>query len=70
MHISRVMPPCKEGLQALQKWAIFWTYYTLHGNTFCSNILTLYIFERLMTLTLERIQTNFDPNILVTVAVH
>ncbi len=55
----------------LSKTGPFFGPIMLHMKTvFCNNILTLYIFEKLMVLTLETVQTDFDPNILVTVAVH
>ena len=59
----------KEGLHAPQKLAIFRTSYASHEKPFCYNILTLYIFEKLMVLTLERVKTDFDHINLVTVVV-
>ena len=52
-----------------KKWAIFWTYYASHRKRLCYNMLTLYIFEKLMVLTLERVKTDFDHINLVKVVV-
>ena len=60
----------KEGLHALRKRAIFWTSYASRENGIGNNILTLYIFEKLMVLTLERVKTEFDLNTSVSVVVH
>ncbi len=59
-----------QRLHALQKWAIFRASYASHAKHIANNILILYIFEKLMVLTLERFQTDFDLNNLVEVVVH
>ena len=60
----------REGVNALQKLATFWTCYASHELGLCNNILTLYTFEKLMVLTLERITPDFDLTNLVTVVGH
>ncbi len=50
----------KEGLHALQKWAIFRTSYASREKRVFNNIFTLYIFGELVVLTLERVKTDFN----------
>ena len=44
--------------------------YASYGKRIATYISTLYIFEKVMVLTLERVQADFDLNRLVTVVVH
>ena len=55
----------KEGLHALQKWAIFWASYASHEKGVFNNILILYVFGKLVVLTLERVKTDFNLKLLL-----
>ena len=70
MAFKYVEKPDKEGLHALQKWTIFRTSYASHEKSFFNNILTLYIFGKLVVLTLERVKTDFNLSNLYTMVVH
>ncbi len=56
----------KRGYMLSKKWLIFRTSYALHEKSFK----TLYIFEKLIVLTLERVLIDLDLNNLVTVVGH